>query len=74
MVFFDITIEDLENKLAFLNSAVSEITIENDPEVRITMSFGGVFGTELVNSLIQTADKALYEAKKTRDTYTIIDL
>ena len=74
MVFFDITIEDLENKLAFLKSAVSEITIENDPEVRITMSFGGAFGTELVNNLIGTADKALYESKKKRDSYTVIKI
>ena len=74
MVFFDITIEDLENKLAFLKSAVREITIENDPEVRITMSFGGAFGTELVNNLIGTADKALYESKKKRDSYTVIKI
>ena len=74
MVFFDITIEDLENKLTFLKSAVSEITIENDPEVRITMSFGGAFGTELVNNLIGTADKALYESKKKRDSYTVIKI
>lgn len=74
MVFFDITIEDLENKLAFLKSAVSEITIENNPEVRITMSFGGAFGTELVNNLIGSADKALYESKKKRNSYTVIKI
>jgi hypothetical protein len=38
------------------------------------MSFGGAFGTELVSNLIGTADKALYESKKTRNTYTIIDM
>ena len=74
MVFFDITIEDLKNKLEFLKSAVSEIKIESNPEVRITMSFGGAFGTELVNNLIGTADKALYESKKKRDTYTVIEI
>ena len=74
MVFFDITIEDLKNKLEFLKSAVSEIKIESNPEVRITMSFGGAFGTELVNNLIGTADKALYESKRKRDTYTVIEI
>ena len=74
MVFFDITIEDLKNKLEFLKSAVSEIKIESNPEVRITMSFGGAFGTELVNNLIGTADKALYESKKKRYTYTVIEI
>ena len=74
MVFFDITREDLENKLSHLKSEVKKITIENNPEVRLTMSFGGAFGTELVNNLIGTADKALYESKKTRDTYTVIEI
>ena len=74
MVFFDITREDLDSKLSYLRSAVNEITLENSPEVRISMSFGGAFGTELVNNLIQTADKALYESKKTRDTYTVIEI
>ena len=69
-----LTREDLENKLLFLKSAVNEITIENSPEVRITMSFGGAFGTELVNNLIGTADKALYESKKKRDSYTVIKI
>ena len=38
------------------------------------MSFGGALGTELVNNLIGTADKALYESKLKRDTYTIIEI
>ncbi len=38
------------------------------------MSFGGAFGTELVNNLIGVADKALYESKKKRDTYTVFEL
>ncbi len=74
MVFFDITKEDLENKLSFLQTALKKITIENHPEVKITMSFGGAFGTELVNNLIGTADKALYESKKVRGTYTVIEM
>ncbi|MCR5507497.1 MAG: hypothetical protein K6F34_02300 [Lachnospiraceae bacterium] len=59
--------------LSHLKAAVNKITIESKPEVRITMSFGCAFGTELVNNLIGTADKALYESKKMRDAYTIID-
>lgn len=72
MVFFDITKEDLENKLSYLNSISKEITLEDNPEVQITMSFGGAFGTGLVNNLIEIADKALYESKKKRDGYTVI--
>ena len=74
MVFFDISREDLEHKLSYLNSQLKSIRIDNRPELRITMSFGGAYGTELVSNLIGTADKALYESKKTRDTYTVIGL
>lgn len=74
MVFFDIDKKDLENKLAFLQSALKELEVEDNPEVNITMSFGGAYGTELVNNLIETADKALYESKKTRNTYTVIEI
>ena len=74
MVFFDITMEDLEHKLLHLKSAVKDIVIEDSPEVKITMSFGAAFGTELVNNLIESADKALYESKEKRDAYTIIEI
>ncbi len=74
MVFFDITREDLENKLSVLRSALGGITIDDNPDVKITMSFGGAFGTELVNNLIGVADKALYESKKKRDTYTVFEI
>ena len=74
MVFFDITEEDLESKLSFLNSELRTIKIENNPEIQITMSFGAAFVTELVNNLVGTADKALYESKKTRDSYTVIKI
>ena len=74
MVFFDISKKNLENKLSYLKVALGKISIENNPEVKITMSFGGAYGTELVSNMIAAADKALYESKKTRDTYTIIKM
>lgn len=73
LVFFEITRKSLENKLARLKSALRDITIDNCPELKITMSFGGAYGTGFVSNLIGIADKALYESKKTRDTYTIIN-
>ncbi len=74
MVFFDITKEDLENKLSYLRTEVKGISLDNSPEDRITMSFGAAFGTELVNNMIGSADKALYKSKKKRDTYTVIEI
>jgi diguanylate cyclase (GGDEF)-like protein/PAS domain S-box-containing protein len=74
MVFFSITEEDLKKKLAHLKAELRKIRISSNQEVVITMSFGAAFGTGLVNNLIKTADEALYESKKTRDTYTVIEL
>ncbi|MCR4851850.1 MAG: hypothetical protein K5870_11415 [Lachnospiraceae bacterium] len=65
--------ELLDHKLSYIKSSLCKISIENSPEIRLTMSFGAVIGTELVSNLIEKTDKALYESKKTRDTYTIID-
>ena len=74
IVFSDITGDELEKNLSHLRTAVKKVTIENCPEVKISMSFGCAFGTDLVNNMIATADEALYESKKTRDTYTVIDI
>ena len=73
MAFFDISRRDLETKLSYLQSEAKKITFDKEPEVRITMSFGGAFGIDMVYNLIGIADKALYESKKTRDTYTVIE-
>ena len=74
IVFSDITGDELEKNLSHLRTAVKKVTIESCPEVKISMSFGCAFGTDLVNNMIATADEALYESKKTRDTYTVIDI
>jgi diguanylate cyclase (GGDEF)-like protein len=74
VVFFDISREDLEVKLSHFKEGLKSVKIDNSPEVRITLSFGAAFGTELVKNLIAFADKALYESKKIRDTYTIYDV
>lgn len=74
MVFLDITRAGLENKFSKLKTELAKIRIASNPDVRISMSFGAAFGTGLVNDLIVTADKALYESKKTRGTDTLIEV
>ena len=68
------TREDLEVKLSHFKEGLKSVKIDDSPEVRITLSFGAAFGTELVKNLIAIADKALYESKKIRDTYTIYEV
>ena len=73
MVFSDIREEDLKKKLSNIRSKLRKIRIESIKELPITLSFGVAFGAGLVNDMIEIADKALYESKKTRDTYTLIE-
>ena len=74
MVFFDISKKDLENKLEKFRNELKKITSLNGKDVSISMSFGAAYGTELVSNLIKTADSALYESKRTRDAYTVIEI
>ncbi|MBP5184247.1 MAG: sensor domain-containing diguanylate cyclase [Lachnospiraceae bacterium] len=74
MVFFDISRESLEKKLSKFRTELEKISFESNKDVKITMSFGAAYGTGLVNNLIKTADKALYESKKVRNTFTIIEI
>lgn len=74
MVFFDITRQELEDKLSGIKLGLKDVKIDNSPEVPITMSFGAALGTDLVKNLIETADKALYESKKIRNTYTVYEV
>jgi len=74
LVFSDITKEIMEEKLHYLKSKVKTLKINNHPEIHLSMSFGCVLGTDLVNNMISVADEALYESKKSRDTYTIVEM
>jgi GGDEF domain-containing protein len=74
MVFSDITKEIMEEKLQYLKAKVKTLKINNHPEIHLSMSFGCALGTDLVNNMISVADGALYESKKSRDTYTIREI
>jgi len=74
IVFFDITKDQLEKRLSHIKTKLKDVAIENHPEVKITMSFGGAYGTDLVKNMVETADKALYESKEVRDTYTVLSV
>lgn len=58
-------------RLHTILQAVENLRIENYPDLRITLSIGGVYHKGKTNELFSLADKALYEAKKTRNTVKI---
>lgn len=57
----------LYHRLDSLCRAVREIRIPEYPELRLSLSIGGVCGQGRIGQLVQKADAALYQAKRTRD-------
>jgi diguanylate cyclase (GGDEF)-like protein/PAS domain S-box-containing protein len=74
IIFFDITKDGLQKKLSAIKQAVRTITIDPGADVLITMSFGAAYGMGLVSNMIAPADQALYDSKKVRDTFTLVEI
>ena len=54
-------------RLEKIRKAVSELTFEEFPDMRLSISIGGYHGKGTVEELIQKADELLYEAKINRN-------
>lgn len=65
--------EALEHKLEEIRTAVNEIKLPEFPELNVSISQGCVYA-DFAAKHLDDADKALYEAKKTRNCYVIKDL
>ena len=70
--FKDITPEVLKERLEQMRDAVEKIQLQNYPDVKLSMSFGGTFGDGIVSDMFSFADKALYESKKNRNCVTLV--
>ena len=54
-------------RLEKIRQAVSELTFEEFPDMRLSISIGGYHGQGTVEELVQKADKLLYDAKTDRN-------
>lgn len=78
VLFFPIPDEDVTLRLQQLNECINQhiYTTPNGNKTEVTISIGaGYFkrGDHSVQDLLKRIDKALYEAKKTRNTYCFAD-
>ena len=62
----------LKNRLEQMRTEAENIKLQDYPDVRLTMSFGGTFGEGIVSDMLSFADKALYESKKKRNCVTLV--
>ncbi|MCR4831144.1 MAG: GGDEF domain-containing protein [Pseudobutyrivibrio sp.] len=69
--FTDIKLEALEALLERVRQTVEKIRLEENPSIRLSMSFGAIYGYGLAKEMFSEADKCLYEAKVNRNTIII---
>ncbi len=70
--FKGISHEVLKNRLEQMRARAEKIKLEDYPNVKLTMSFGGTFGDGTVSDMLSFADKALYVSKKKRNCVTLV--
>lgn len=59
--------EDFKSLLSNILTDIRKVRHENNPNLRITFSIGGYYGTDVASKLLQRADLILYRAKQQRD-------
>ena len=72
IAFKGITHEVLKIRLEQMRAKAEKTKLQDYPNVKLTMSFGGTFGDGIVTDMLSFADKALYVSKKKRNCVTIV--
>ena len=70
--FKGISHEVLKIRLEQMRASAEKIVLQDYPNVRFTMSFGGTYGDGAVSDMLSFADKALYMSKKKRNCVTLV--
>ena len=71
IAFKDIGLEALQNRMRKIRQEVSSIKLVEYPDVKLSVSFGVVFGKGTVKDMIIKADELLYESNQRSNSYTI---
>ena len=67
LVFRNVPKDVFAQRLEKIRKAVSELVLEEFPDMRLTISIGGYYGEGTMEDLVQKADALLYEAKIDRN-------
>ena len=73
LVFRDFPYDRLEKKLLSIRDSLEAIRIPAYPELRISTSIGGAYGSGKMAQMLRKADLAMYRAKTKRDCVKIYD-
>ena len=72
ITFKGISHEVLRTRLEQMRAKAEKIKLQDYPDVKLTMSFGGTFGDGTVSDMLSFADKALYISKKKRNCVSLV--
>lgn len=72
LLFHGLPVGITERKLQEICRAVRELRLAEYPELRLSISVGGLYAAGRIADLIHKADQALYQAKKTKDCVILI--
>ena len=63
--------EWFEDKLEHIRQRVETLFLEEYPEMKLSISLGGVYSGNVVRNAVDAADRLMYKAKKLKNTVKI---
>ena len=71
IIFFSIPADIFEKKLERIRHTVDCLTIDEHPELHMSVSVGGAYGLGNTKELFKAADNMMYQSKKVKNQVTI---
>ena len=71
IIFFGIPQEIFEKKLERIRYSVDGLIIDGHPELHMSVSIGGAYGSGTAKKLFKVADNMMYQSKKQKNQVTI---
>ena len=68
LFFRDMQKKNIKKKLEEILKSISELRINEYPDLRITISIGGAYEEGKLSQILRKADMAMYTAKNTRNS------
>lgn len=71
VIFYQIPEEKFETKLERMRYLVEDFRVKEYPEIRMSISVGGAYGTKRAKELFKIADRMMYRSKRTKNQVNI---
>lgn len=71
VIFYQIPEDVFETKLERMRYLVEDLRVKEYPEIRMSISVGGAYGTKRAKELFKIADRMMYQSKLTKNQVNI---